>query len=54
VAGAVFGVGIHPNIVTASILAVLSGLNRIYARSAEDMQGQFFAATRGMRGVKLA
>ena len=51
VAGAVFGVGIHPNIVTASILAVLSGLNRIYARSAEDMQGQFFAATSGMRGA---
>jgi len=54
VAGAVFGVGIHPNIVTASILAVLSAVNRIYARSAEDMQHQFFAATSRMRGVKVA
>ncbi|MCB1955829.1 MAG: 2-isopropylmalate synthase [Rhodocyclaceae bacterium] len=31
-AGSVFGVGVHANIVTASILAIVSGVNRISAR----------------------
>jgi 2-isopropylmalate synthase len=32
VPGSAFGVGIHPNIVTASVLAILSGVNRVAAR----------------------
>jgi len=31
--GSVFGVGIHVNIVTASLLAVVSGVNRAAARA---------------------
>jgi 2-isopropylmalate synthase len=52
--GSVFGVGIHQNIVTASILAVLSGLNRAYARVPEEVQARFFAATVAVREVKMA
>jgi 2-isopropylmalate synthase len=32
VPGTAFGIGIHPNIVTASVLAILSGVNRVAAR----------------------
>ncbi len=35
VAGSTFGVGRHTNIVTASVLAVISGINRLHARSAD-------------------
>ena len=31
-AGSQYGVGMHPNIVTASILAIFSAVNRIAAR----------------------
>jgi len=40
VPGSVFGVGMDANLVTASIRAVISGINRVYARGA---QGEFFA-----------
>ena len=42
VAGTVFGVGMHANIVTASVLAVISGLNRVYARLDESRRDGFF------------
>jgi 2-isopropylmalate synthase len=32
VPGSAFGVGIHPNIVTASVLAIISGVNRVASR----------------------
>lgn len=35
VTGTVFGVGIHPNIVTASVRAVIGGINRGFARAPE-------------------
>ncbi|MFM0303304.1 2-isopropylmalate synthase [Paraburkholderia sediminicola] len=48
VAGSAFGVGIDANLVTASIRAVISGVNRAYARVNVDAQGQFFeVALRG-------
>jgi len=34
--GNLFGVGIHSNIVTASMLALIGGINRIYARGSES------------------
>ncbi|MFL9906012.1 2-isopropylmalate synthase [Paraburkholderia sp. RL17-337-BIB-A] len=42
VAGSAFGVGIDANLVTASIRAVISGVNRAYARVHADAQGRFF------------
>ena len=42
VAGTVFGVGMHANIVTASVLAVISGLNRIYAKLPAESRSEFF------------
>jgi 2-isopropylmalate synthase len=42
VPGTVFGVGIHENIVTASVLAVMSGINRICARMPEAAQRTLF------------
>ncbi|RKE35130.1 2-isopropylmalate synthase [Paraburkholderia sp. BL23I1N1] len=42
VAGSAFGVGIDANLVTASIRAVISGVNRAYARVSLDAQGRFF------------
>ncbi|MFL9901071.1 2-isopropylmalate synthase [Paraburkholderia fungorum] len=42
VAGSAFGVGIDANLVTASIRAVISGVNRAYARADGDAQGRFF------------
>ena len=35
VAGSAFGVGKHVNIVTATVLALVSGVNRLYARQAD-------------------
>ncbi|WP_341314959.1 2-isopropylmalate synthase [Paraburkholderia sp. IMGN_8] len=42
VAGSAFGVGIDANLVTASIRAVISGVNRAYARCDVAAQGRFF------------
>jgi 2-isopropylmalate synthase len=42
VAGSAFGVGIDANLVTASIRAVIAGINRAYARSDQDSQPRFF------------
>ncbi|MFM0129477.1 2-isopropylmalate synthase [Paraburkholderia sediminicola] len=42
VAGSAFGVGIDANLVTASIRAVISGVNRAYERCGADAQGRFF------------
>jgi len=42
VVGSAFGVGIDANLITASIRAVISGINRAYARSDADAQAHFF------------
>ncbi|MEA3086659.1 MAG: 2-isopropylmalate synthase [Paraburkholderia sp.] len=42
VAGSAFGVGVDANLVTASIRAVISGVNRAYARAGVEAQGRFF------------
>ena len=44
VPGSTFGAGMHRNIVTASVLAVLSGLNRSVAKLDPARRGQFFGA----------
>jgi 2-isopropylmalate synthase len=44
VPGTVFGVGMHANIVTASVLAVISGLNRMYAKLPAENRTGFFRA----------
>ncbi len=44
VTGSAFGVGIDANLVTASIRAVISGVNRAYARASGDAQARFFDA----------
>lgn len=45
-AGSVFGVGMNRNIVTASVLAVISAVNRGYARSPRSAQQSYFAEPR--------
>ncbi|MCB5186869.1 2-isopropylmalate synthase [Methylobacillus caricis] len=40
--GTVYGAGIDPNLVTASLLAVISGINRVYARLDNEQQRTFF------------
>ncbi|RKF47050.1 2-isopropylmalate synthase [Paraburkholderia fungorum] len=48
VVGSAFGVGIDANLVTASIRAVISGVNRAYVRAGAEAQGRFFeVALRG-------
>ncbi|CAE6820113.1 MULTISPECIES: 2-isopropylmalate synthase [Paraburkholderia] len=42
VAGSAFGVGIDANLVTASIRAVISGVNRAYERASSGAQERFF------------
>jgi len=42
--GIAFGVGIDANLTTASIRAVISGVNRAYARAGADVRRKFFAA----------
>ncbi|MGC2038899.1 2-isopropylmalate synthase [Paraburkholderia caledonica] len=42
VTGSAFGVGIDANLVTASIRAVISGVNRAYARVSEEAKTRFF------------
>jgi 2-isopropylmalate synthase len=42
VVGSAFGVGIDANLVTASIRAVISGVNRAYVRAGAEAQGRFF------------
>ena len=44
VAGSAFGVGVDANLITASIRAVISGVNRAYARVNADAQERFFDA----------
>jgi 2-isopropylmalate synthase len=44
VPGSAFGVGIDANLVTASIRAVISGVNRAYARANAQAQERFFDA----------
>lgn len=44
VAGSAFGVGIDANLVTASIRAVISGVNRAYARANAEAKASFFDA----------
>ncbi|VVD72630.1 2-isopropylmalate synthase [Pandoraea terrigena] len=50
--GSAFGVGIDANLTTASIRAVISGINRAYARSEVQAQATFFDAV--MRDVAKA
>ncbi|WP_331694196.1 2-isopropylmalate synthase [Pandoraea sputorum] len=52
IVGSAFGVGIDANLTTASIRAVISGINRAFARSDADAQGKFFDAV--MRDVAKA
>lgn len=52
IVGSAFGVGIDANLTTASIRAVISGINRAYARSDADAQATFFDAV--MRDVAKA
>ncbi len=47
VAGDVFGVGMDGNIVSASIKAIVSGVNRIWDRLPEDRRKHFFRAQKG-------
>lgn len=42
-AGDVFGVGIDPNIITASIKAIFSGINRVWARLPDERRGVLFS-----------
>ncbi|HEY2020681.1 2-isopropylmalate synthase [Paraburkholderia sp.] len=44
VAGSAFGVGVDANLITASIRAVISGVNRAYARLNADAKQRFFEA----------
>ncbi|WP_374620682.1 2-isopropylmalate synthase [Pandoraea sp.] len=52
IVGSAFGVGIDANLTTASIRAVISGINRAYARSDSEAQATFFDAV--MRDVAKA
>src|SRR5690606_5303457 len=44
VPGSVFGIGIHANIITASIQALFSGVNRLYQRAGEAERDAMLAA----------
>lgn len=52
IVGSAFGVGIDANLTTASIRAVISGINRAYARSDAQAQAGFFGGV--MRDVAKA
>ncbi len=54
VAGSAFGVGIDANLVTASIRAVISGVNRAYARTSGDAQARFFEVALSDDAERLA
>jgi 2-isopropylmalate synthase len=41
--GDVFGVGIDPNIITASVKAIVSGINRVWAQLPEDRREALFS-----------
>jgi 2-isopropylmalate synthase len=45
VTGSAFGVGIDANLVTASIRAVVSGVNRAFARTPDAARTRFFDVT---------
>ncbi|WP_175912008.1 2-isopropylmalate synthase [Burkholderia metallica] len=51
VRGSAFGVGIDANLTTASIRAVIGGINRAYARADEAAQATFFAAQPAVKAV---
>ncbi|VWB35131.1 2-isopropylmalate synthase [Burkholderia lata] len=51
VRGSAFGVGIDANLTTASIRAVISGINRAYARADEAAQATFFGAQPAVKAV---
>jgi len=51
VRGSAFGVGIDANLTTASIRAVISGVNRAYARADEAAQATFFGAQAAAKAV---
>lgn len=53
-AGTTFGVGMHRNIVTASILAVISAVNRGYEKASGAGRGKFFAAAPALRAAAVA
>ncbi|MFM0199851.1 2-isopropylmalate synthase [Paraburkholderia fungorum] len=54
VAGSAFGVGVDANLVTASIRAVISGVNRAYARADAEAQGRFFEVALADDAERLA
>jgi 2-isopropylmalate synthase len=47
--GTTFGAGIHTNIITASIMAVIGGFNRIYEKSSADARKMFFTPVSSAR-----
>ncbi|MCM3672265.1 hypothetical protein M3181_25895, partial [Mesobacillus maritimus] len=51
VRGSAFGVGVDANLTTASIRAVISGVNRAYARADEVVQATFFAGQPAVQAV---
>lgn len=51
VRGSAFGVGIDANLTTASIRAVISGINRAYARADEAAQATFFGVQPAVKAV---
>ncbi|WP_196236950.1 MULTISPECIES: 2-isopropylmalate synthase [Burkholderia] len=51
VRGSAFGVGVDANLTTASLRAVISGVNRAYARSDEVVQATFFAEQPAVQAV---
>ena len=53
VRGSAFGVGIDANLTTASIRAVISGINRAYARADEAAQATFWG-TAGGEGCRVS
>jgi 2-isopropylmalate synthase len=42
--GTIFGAGMHQNIVTASVLAIVSGVNRLYGKLDDSARARFFTA----------
>ncbi|WP_199779056.1 2-isopropylmalate synthase [Burkholderia sp. BE12] len=51
VRGSAFGVGVDANLTTASLRAVISGVNRAYARSDEVVQATFFAEQPAVQAI---
>jgi cold shock CspA family protein len=51
--GAFYGVGMHANILTASILAVFSGLNRAMASADNDMDFKVAGTAKGITALQM-